>query len=241
MAKSRKTSAKTAFHFKMVTEINNAIYQLRRRVLRTQRVPVISYREMLRLIAPEEHVERLMQARDLIDIGRYTARTTDARVYLRHRNHNVGVTFEVSGEIGTPAMPRIPIWLDHFPENRDLVMALGECGRQFADITIDWDEVQSVFNYLNKVCSNPAQVRYIWPAISGLLSMREELAGLRSSLSQHVLPKSLPTLPVEVRQACRRTAATVAMALMLPPLEDDAMPTPDVEITFMITDGVDRG
>ncbi len=236
MAKSRKTSAKTAFHPKMTTEIHNAIGQLRRRVLRTQRVPVISYREMLRLIAPAEHIETLMQARELIDIGRYTARTTDARVYLRHRNRNVGVTFEVSGDLGTPAMPYRPIWLDHFPENRDLVMALGECGKQFADITIDWDEVEQVFKYLNDVCKHPAQVRYLWPAIGGLLSMRDELAGLRSSLSQHVLPKSLPTLPVEVRQACRRSAATVAMALMLPPLEDDAMPTPDVEIEFRIMD-----
>jgi hypothetical protein len=220
----------------MTAEIHNAMGKLRRRVMRTIKVPTISYREMLRLIAPAEHIETLMQARELIDIGRYTARTTDAKVYLRHRNNNVGVTFEVSGDLGTPAMPRTPIWLDHFPENRDLVLELSACGRQFADITIDWDEVEWVFRYLNQACSNPKQVRYLWPAIVGIMSVNEDLTSWRSQLSQHVIPASLPTLPLEVREKCKRTAATVAMALMLPPLEDDAMPTPDVEITFGMMD-----
>lgn len=226
---------KTAFHPKMEAHIHNAIDSLRRRVLRTMKLPTITYRELLQLIAPEDHIELLMTARKVADIGRYVARTTNTRVYLRHRNYNIGVTFEFNGD-EQPVMPRVPIWLDHFPCNRDLVMELGACGREFADIAIDWDEVSSVFNYLNHTCSNPAQVRYLWPAIGGILSMREELAGWRSQLSQHVLPKSLPTLPVKVRQLCRKTAATVAVALMLPPLEDDAIPVPDVHIEFRIMD-----
>lgn len=224
-------SDKTAFHPKMVTEIHNAIRSLRTRVLRTLKVPTITYRELLQLIAPEEHIEVLMNARKIGNIGRYAASDTNTKIFLSHRNRNVGVKFDVNGEDG-PVMPRVMLWLDHFPCNRDLVMELSSCGKQYADIDIDWDEVLQVFNYLNNVCKNPAQVRYLWPAIGGLLSMRKELAGWRSQLAQHVLPKSLPTLPVEVRQMCRRTAATVAMALMLPSLEEEPYVVPDVEIEF---------
>ena len=129
-------------------------------------------------------------------------------------------------------MPNRPLWLDHFPENRDLVAELVSCSKQWADIDIEWNEVNEMFEYLDTVCKNPAQVRYLWPAISGLMSMNEDLAPMRANLSQHVIPKSLPTLPVEVRQMCRRTAAYVATALMLPPLEEDVVPVPDVDITF---------
>jgi hypothetical protein len=229
---ARTKAEKTAFPYKATTLIEDAIGYLKDRVLCTQSVPDITYRELLQLIAPAEHIDALMNIRRIADVGRYVGVSTDARTFLSHRGRNLSVSFEVDGESDSPVMPYRPIWLDHFPENRELMKALEACGKQRADIAIDWERVGKVFKYLNEVCTNPAQVRYLWPAITGILSMKEDLEGMRASLSQHVMPKSLPTLPMEVRKACRETAAIVAMALMLPPLEDEPVQPRQVRITF---------
>lgn len=225
---------KTAFHPKIETKIANAINSLQTRVLRTLKTPTITYREMLRLIAPEEHIEFLLNARQIVDIDRYSGDKMDARVIAFHRGRNIAVTFEVSGNEESPVVPRNCMWLSQYGENKALVEALVSAAKQYIDVVIDWEEVLSVFKFLNGACTQPKQVRYLWPAINGIMSVDEDLAELRATLTQHVIPAHLPTLPLKVREKCKHTAAIVAMALMLPPLEDDAMALPDVEINFRI-------
>lgn len=232
-----RTKRNEAFSYKDASEIMDAMNSLRTRVLRTlKKKPTITYRELLQLIAPSEHIEILLNARQIGDIGIYTGTSTDTRVITSHRDRDVGVEFTVERDEKSPVMPRHPIWLDHFPENRGLVKELVSCAKQFADVAIEWDEVEQCFRYLNEVCKTPAQMRYLWPSIVGIMSASDGLGGLRASLAQFVVPKSLPTLPLEVRAMCKRTAAVVTMALMLPTLEHDSVPTPDVLISYMLMD-----
>lgn len=226
-----------AFKHKESNAIENAINQLCRRVKRTLSVPTISYREMLQLIAPADHIEFLLHARKIADLGRYVARSNGQKVITSQRGINVGVEFTVSGDEDSPVMPNRPLWLDHFPENRHLVNELVTRAEEYANVAIDWGLVKTVFKYLNTHCKTPAHVHYLWPSIVGLMSMDEDLEGLRQTIAPRNVPRGLPVLPPQVRVLCRQTAATIAMALMLPPLENDAIPDPDVQIEFMVDSG----
>lgn len=221
-----------------VTEANieAAITKLCNRVKCTLKTPVVSYREMLQLIAPAEHIEFLLNARRIGDIGRYPGRDSDQIVIANHRGVNVGVEFSVSGQDETPVMPYKP-WLHHSPENKALINELVRCAKEFADVAIDWGVVKAVYKYLNKHCKSPAQVRYFWPSILGIMSLNEDLDDVRASIIEHTMPRGLPSLPPEVRALCRQTAGIVATALLLPPLEDEPHVPEDVTITFKADSG----
>lgn len=224
---------------KLTASLETSIDVLFERVRCTLKKPVVTYEELLRLIAPEDHIDVLMRARQIGDIGSYVGNETTDRLICRHRGTNIGVRFEVNGP-NAPIIPRRCLWLDHFPCNRDLVAALVASAKEHADVSIDWGYVKMVFKYLNQECDTPQQLRYIWPSVLGLMSLNDDLGVVRQELMHNVVPRKLPTLLPEVRALCKTTAATVTMALMLPPLESEPHSIPDVEIKFIADTGGQR-
>lgn len=233
MAKTREPKQTTAFHSKVTSKIETAIENLCSRVKRTISVPNVSYREMMNLIAPSDHIEFLLKAREIAAIGKYEANISDQIPVLLHMGREVAVQFTVSGQYNSPAMPYKSLWLNHFPQNVDLARTLVGCADQYASIACDWGLVRTVFQYLNQVCKTPQAMYYIWPAIGGILSMTEDLQVFRDDIVPTSIPR-VPSLPLEVRALCRPTAATVAMALMLPRLEDTEQETLAVKIDFFV-------
>lgn len=223
-----------AFTYKDTSRIEDAISTLCNRVKCTLKTPTITYREMLQLIAPPEHVDFLLRVREIADVGRYGGRDSGQLKIASHKGKDVSVEFSVTGYEGTPAMPNGPLWLNHFPENRALAVELERCSREYADVAIEWGLVKTVFKYLNKHCKTVAQVRYLWPSVLGIMSVKDDLDGLRRELTPLMVPRNLPSLPQEVRALCRQTSAIVATALLLPPLEEEPTAPKDVAITFNV-------
>lgn len=238
MGKATTTNKNQAFQrFKDTSAIDAAINSLCNRVKCTLTTPTISYTEMLRLIAPEEHVRFLLDCRKIAEVGRYAGRDSGQHTIARHRGKEVAIEFSVSGDENTPVMPSRMLWLDWFPDNRELAVELMRCAYLYADVAIDWGLVKTVFKYLNSHCRNPAQVHYLWPCITGIMSVNNDLDGLRQEIAPRTIPRDLPRLPPEVRALCRTTAATVALALMLPPLELEARREPNVRVTYTVDSG----
>lgn len=227
---------KRAFKSIVSERIENVIERLFQRSKRTLSVPKVTYKEMLNLIAPEDHHDVLMRARGICSLGFGGGINESAPInIIKHRGVDVSVEFQLNTRTG-PVMPNHTLWLNHFPINSDLALRLEKAACEYADVSINWGMVKMVFKYLNKHCQTAQQMRYLWPSVLGLMSLDDDLDDIRAELTPNPVPRNLPSLPLTVRNAMRYASATVAMALLLPPLENDAVAVKDVGVRFMAAD-----
>lgn len=224
---------KTAFNDINTKAIEEAILRLSRRVKCTLSTPTLSYKEMLTLIAPTDQVEFLLHVREIADIGPYAARDTDAMLFTVFQKKEVRIEFGVSGDEGSPVMPRRP-WIRNISETTSLITALNKSAHDFAGVAIEWGHVMTVFRVLNTICKTPAQVRYLWPSIVGIMSVNQDLDDARESIAVHTVPRTLPKIGLRLRKLCRDTSGIVATALLLPRLENEAYVVPDVRVNFVV-------
>ncbi|WP_020095725.1 hypothetical protein [Methylobacterium sp. 285MFTsu5.1] len=86
----------------------------------------------------------------------------------------------------------------------------------------DWCFANQVFYELNRRCSTPAQVRYFWPSIVGLLALSEDdkVRGKADKLRAYKPPAGIPRVEKPLAEACRSASAIIAKGLLYPETEE---------------------
>jgi len=79
-------------------------------------------------------------------------------------------------------------------------------------LVTEFDRCLAVLDKLNEICDTPAQIRFFWPQIVPLAEA-EELTKLVERA--HESPRTVPGLPIGLREACKKASATFAMAQLL--------------------------
>ncbi len=67
---------------------------------------------------------------------------------------------------------------------------------------------------LNEICDNPQQVRYVFPAIMGLLPLDERLEKLSAKLGDYRRPSNVPYV-LQLKPTMDKVAETISTALLL--------------------------
>lgn len=186
-------------------------------------MPAITYQQLLNMVADEQDHAILKQARSVLGLGYLENTSIYNMEFCQIGDRQVLVTFKTDGyDASAPALPQRPKNYTHRePEiERALITAAG----QLIDIMTEWARVKAVFTQLNELCSSPSQVRYYWPSILGILAhCGDDYQTLRSSIITAKPHRTSVQLPMGVREGCRKTAQTVAMATLLPA----EIPTPE--------------
>lgn len=89
----------------------------------------------------------------------------------------------------TPAVAKVDTWLSERIAH----------GRR-------WGMVQAVAHGLNNMCTTLEQVRFFWPVLPTLLGVHEKFK----------TPNAIPSLPLDLKEACAATTETVLLATLLP-------------------------
>ena len=85
-------------------------------------------------------------------------------------------------------------------------------------VGIDWCLVSAVFTELNRRCATPAQLRYFWPSIVGLLALCEDekVRAKAEKLRAYKPPSGIPFVEKPLVEACKTASTTVARGLLYP-------------------------
>lgn len=189
----------------------------------------MTHYDALRLVAPKEHVELLLSASQIADIGHsrewmvvqvpaYVDDAAGCRVRLRLCTHN---------QVEPPLRPAFPHWqLPGTPEDVErggrvinwLEKRL-EIGRQFA-------MCRHVIEELSKLCTTGSQMTYLLPTISHLCD-REGLPRMEAWMDKYAAYKPVlnaPALSLPMREATRAAASLLTRVALL----GDDVPKPEV-------------
>jgi hypothetical protein len=79
----------------------------------------------------------------------------------------------------------------------------------------DFGRLKAVISALNEACPTPAHVRFFLPGVLTLCSMNPTLTTIGNEIQTFVEPNKIPTLPAELRRACRQAGATIALSQLL--------------------------
>lgn len=74
---------------------------------------------------------------------------------------------------------------------------------------------QTVIDELNRRCTNPAQVRYLWPTILLLCSRHNALHDLGERIREFKVTRNAPSIPFGLREAMKESAAFLTAASLL--------------------------
>jgi hypothetical protein len=219
----------TAFAGRDTSPIQGACKTLARRCLRTVTpFPDLTYDDLLNLIAPEEKHVFLRGVRHHAALGRYDAATTG---FLSIDGDSI-FTLKINGnDRDAPLIPRQAKIQESWFNGSEKAEQFKRHLRERIEVLQDWGRVLTVFNGLNDICTTPAQVRYMWPSVLALLDVAG-LDDLRSKIAPFKVPGtgSLPPCPLPLRVAIKKSSTTIAMASLLPKLEDQEPPEQNVTI-----------
>jgi hypothetical protein len=205
MASYRTPLGKYAYYMK------NNVETLHRRFKPLNRIS-FSHDEFLALFAPPEHWEILKTASEVAAInatGGYHGGVV--------RHHSVmggsaSIMFIVAAS-GAPLMPRNLVVLPQAPSA--LVERLSVWVNREIEVAMEFARVNALVNWLDANCATKDQMRFLWPPIVSLCMVQEYTTALGERLREFKTPSSLPSMPAEVKAACRSTSATVTTAMML--------------------------
>lgn len=167
-------------------------------------VPQMTVDQFIELFVEPEDVEFVRRGREVLILSTYDARHLSVLIHGTSGSVSFTVPSNSRSSLAMPRRIKTP------PADNPLWGGLVEYYHKYDEFAREWVEVMDVFKYLNETCTNPMQVRYMWPTI---LAFLEDDA--KSDLIGSKVPRSLPSIPVEMRQSMRNTATTVAMAGML--------------------------
>jgi len=136
-----------------------------------------------------------------------------------------------------PLAPNAPVWNGHLPVARQIIESIKEhlkIGRIYGLAGYAIDE-------LDRLCDQPGQVRYLWPAVMQVAahSQKHELSNHNfvtkwaEKISEFKRPQSLPKISPEMRALLQETSGTLTASAFL----DEAAPSRKlVEVTFVQPD-----
>jgi len=197
-------------------QLRENITTLKQRMGRLNRLS-FTHDEFLALFAPVEDHDILKRAAEVANV---TASGGSALCMFKHHGvtgEAVQMMFVVSAD-GAPLMPRNTTVLRNAP--KELVDRLVTWANREIEVAMQFSRAENLIYWLNNHCDTKDQVRFIWPTILALCSVREGTVQLADKIREFKPARKLPTLPMEVRAACRETAGTIATALLLDPNEE---------------------
>lgn len=155
--------------------------------------------------------------RELFERIAYLAETGDAR-RATHKWGNIDLKFTLNERPGAlpPPIPRAMSLQADAPE--ELVNSITAWSQNGGDSSGDFGRVMKLFQTLNKELTRN-QLRFVWPSIIPLCGANpdnETMCELAKDLQECRPPLASPGLPHGLLQACRRTAATISMASLIP-------------------------
>ncbi|MGE0677820.1 hypothetical protein [Pseudolabrys sp.] len=125
---------------------------------------------------------------------------------------------------------------DDTPE--DLKKSMVDAIARQRETLIDFEKSKKLLEMLDRKCSTPQQVRYLWPAVQSLC-FGEDLENLKARIGVHKAPRTPVSVPPEIRELCRYTSGIITAASILPDEPPVARPAGCIEITpaeFQIKD-----
>jgi hypothetical protein len=227
MARERRRSG-SAFSATVENELRCAIGELHAAVQSTNKQPVITHDELLNMFAPPEIVNILKQAPLVAQVSYYYS-TNNFNITFKG-NLPFTVNFQLAGDRKTlPLVPSIPDLQEGFETRIEEIEAWATVR---TDISLDWSLVERLIKHLSKICTHPAQVRYIWPTLIGLMRSRGALASQVAELEDFKRPGTLPTISLELAEVCRQCSQIVATGLIMRDIADDKEPDYPVQLTL---------
>jgi hypothetical protein len=182
----------------------------------------LTHDDVKELLVRPEHYQAVEDARELFgnSSGEYAEVKVDdpfakgnsslVQVQLRVSRDNPGFPFptyvgrEVYGDPEGPARKALATWV-----------------KWRAKVGRDWCLANNVFSELNRRCSTPAQVRYFWPSIVGLLALSddEKVRAKADKLRAYKAPSGIPPVEKAFVEACKSASAIIAKGLLYPEVE----------------------
>lgn len=200
MTRRRRGACLTAISVKDTLEIESAIRALRDRVLAYHTTDLTCDDILHIFIKAEHHV----LARECVSVLK---KEPDERFELRRGEYNLTVFLRKSNFVFPSYMGGPVFDGERFEKVTAWIERRIEIGREFSI-------VQEALNYLNDRCKDAATMRFLWPGFAGLAGY----AGLDlvDKVRNARIPKHIPTLPIELKDALREASTTIIKATMLP-------------------------
>jgi hypothetical protein len=206
----RKSNYKGAFKEKQLSALIKQITTLQHRMHATNELNLTHDNFLELLVPPEDHY--VMKRAPIISYV-YCSECAYAWPLPLCRTR-----FTLRGA-NRPAVPSIPaLQPTACPK---LVEYVTQWLERHIEINTDFGRARLVLALLNDHCTNPTQVKFFWPSIMALCGQVDELNTLFAEARR---PNHIPSLPVGLRQACQRSATTIALAQLLPELTKGVEP-----------------
>lgn len=182
----------------------------------------LTHNDVKELLVRPEHYQAVVDARELFgnSSGEYARLKIDdpfvkgeealVTLQLRVSRDNPGFPFpryvgqEVYGDPEGPARKALATWV-----------------KWRAKVGREWSLASHVFSELDRRCSTPAQVRYFWPSIVGLLALSddENVRTKADKLRAYRAPSGIPHVEKPFVEACKSASAIIAKGLLYPEVE----------------------
>jgi hypothetical protein len=188
--------------------LRSAADKLHETMLRMHPQPFLSENQFLQMVAPMEHVGVLLAARDIGLISKYALQDT---VEMVLPGHPITVSFSMSGT-DHPVLPRKPEVQD--PQDPKFVEIL-EWAHEWVEMKFKWGLVYRLIEVLNKKFSSPAQFRYAWPAVLGLMRTSTSFSDLLPAIEEFKRPNNMPYMSPELAAVCQECSQIVSTGLIM--------------------------
>jgi hypothetical protein len=222
--------------------INEVIKKLGRRMLNINGLE-LTHKQFLDLFCTPDEVKILRQAEVIADVSGYNRNFTGCFKHQIVTELTGGSELEIDFKLNSVSRHNAPIC----PRNR--VIRPDADPKTIEQITswvthaigtgFAFSKTRALFGWFDSNCASKSTVRYYWPTIIALASEDNDTKDLGESLLGVKPPRSAPSLPPEVRAACRETSGVIAAARLLP--EEGPKAMPQVEVRLQSASAVNCG
>jgi hypothetical protein len=236
--RSRRGPRSTAFTVGATADIQKALTGLYQSMQGTLVQPMLTHGELLAMFAPPEDQIILEQAPKIGAVSHYYAENSMSFTFPAHgvapeSPMPLGIMFFLNGDRkDLPLLPKVPTLQPGFYPRADEIKAWA---RARVELAFDWGLVRRYFDVLNRACGKPAQIRYLWPALVGVLRTCSDLQEALTRLEEFKRPSELPNFSQEFVEVGRRCTQIVATALIMKDVLPDAVPEPAVRLGISMT------
>ena len=194
--------------------IERAIGTLHDRLKPLNAAPTFTYDEFLSLLAPPEHWPILKQAAE-VSTAEASGGAHDAvfKSKLLDAARSVTLNFNVNNDGKPPLMPRGDRILDTAPQ--PLLDKLATWANREVEVARVFKKATNLFQWLNSNRATKDQIRCVWPVVVTLCTVNESTAELADRIREFKPQRSLPNIPLEVRQAVKDTTGLLTSASMI--------------------------
>lgn len=203
-----------AFSSNHITQLSEAINTMRDQRIAFD-VPPFDHEDIARIFIKPEDMEVLQRAAELVET-RYTDRMIQAVVQTDAFDTPVRITLRLANtrpdnkpmylvpQYATSGYTREPMRVGSAIESY-----IVEC----INTSISFNYVKTVLNRLDAICQHESQVAFFWPVVRVLADITND-GKLKKSFDKKTRTP-LPSLPPDIRAACKETAEIVTSAHIL--------------------------